>query len=540
MATSVLDTVVVGAGQAGLGTSYFLQQDGRSHVVFERGRIGESWLSQRWDSFQINTPNAYSTLPGFLYDGPEPEGFWHRDELISYFHRYVERWRLPVRCGATVVSIERADQTGDFIVKTQIAGQAPERVSSRSVVIASGMQQAPKIPPARSKVPSNIMQMHTAAYRNAAALPPGAVVVVGSAQSGVQIVEDLLAAGRKVYLCTSKVGRVPRRYRGRDSFAWNVDMKLTDVTLASLKDKSVKLGEKPRHTWNDAVVKWLKESTHKATIDIDKIHLRWLDRYLGGKYLDEISRVLVDRITDAKLAEGVTNATVNRTLEILRAILRKCVNAWEWLDRSPQVRMLKEPSRRIRFLTRSEAQRLLAVLPAHLADMATFSLATGLRRSNVTGLQWSQVDLVRRLAWIHPDQAKARKAIAVPLNAEAVLIIRRQIGKHQTHVFSYKGNTIYQVSTKTWYTALKKSGIENFRWHDLRHTWASWHVQQGTPLYALQELGGWESSEMVRRYAHLAAEHLAPYADRLCTLQVVEESAGGTNMSQAPKEQRPA
>ena len=103
------------------------------------------------------------------------------------------------------------------------------------------------------------------------------------------------------------------------------------------------------------------------------------------------------------------------------------------------MRMLKEPTRRIRFLTREEARRLLAELPEHMADMAAFSLATGLRRANVTGLLWTQVDLVRRLAWIHPDQAKARKAIAVPLNAEAVVLIRKQIGKHPTHVFCFQG-----------------------------------------------------------------------------------------------------
>lgn len=285
-----------------------------------------------------------------------------------------------------------------------------------------------------------------------------------------------------------------------------------------------KLGERPRHTWNDAVVRWLKESPHKATIETDKIHLRWLDRFLGGKDLDFISRAVIDRITDAKQREGVSNATVNRTLEVLRAILRKCVNDWEWLDRAPRVRMLKEPTRRIRFLSREEARRLLAELPEHLADMAAFSLATGLRRGNVTGLQWSQVDLVRRQAWIHPDQAKARKAIAVPLNAEAVAVIRRQIGKHPTHVFSFRGKPITQVSTKAWYEAQQRAGITDFRWHDLRHTWASWHVQGGTPLYALQELGGWESPEMVRRYAHLSVEHLAPYADRLGALR---EAGGG-------------
>jgi integrase len=194
--------------------------------------------------------------------------------------------------------------------------------------------------------------------------------------------------------------------------------------------------------------------------------------------------------------------------------------------------MLKEPTRRVRFLTREEADKLLAESPAHLADMAAFSLATGLRRSNVTGLQWTQVELVRRLAWIHPDQAKARKAIAVPLNAEAVLIIRRRAGKHPTHVFSYLGKPIRQVSTKAWYGALARAGIRDFRWHDLRHTWASWHVQNGTPLHALQELGGWESPEMVRRYAHFSAEHLAPYADRLCELRVVTENANGASLSQ--------
>ncbi len=219
------------------------------------------------------------------------------------------------------------------------------------------------------------------------------------------------------------------------------------------------LGERPRRTWNEAVVRWLKEQSHKATAKEDVSKLRWLDAYLGGKELAAINRATVDKITDAKLALGHSNATVNRTLELLRAILRKCVNDWEWLERAPQMRMLKEPTRRVRFLTQDEAQRLLAALPEHLADMAAFSLQTGLRAANVTGLQWSQVDLARRLAWIHPDQAKARKAIPVPLNAEAVLLVRKQLGKHPTHVFSFRGKPITQVSTKAWYGALERAGI---------------------------------------------------------------------------------
>lgn len=286
-----------------------------------------------------------------------------------------------------------------------------------------------------------------------------------------------------------------------------------------------RLGEKPRVPWQDAVVKWLREASHKASIESDKIHLRWLDRYLNTMYLDQINRHIIDEITDAKLAEGVTNATVNRVLEVLRAILRKAVDEWEWLDRVPKIRLLREPTRRIRWLTFDEAQRLIAVLPDHLAAMAAFTLSTGLRRANVTGLQWSQVDLCRRAAWVHPDQAKARRAISVPLNADAIAILQRQTGRHPTHVFSFNGKPITQVSTKAWYKSLERAGIKNFRWHDLRHTWASWHVQNGTPLYALQELGGWESSEMVRKYAHLACEHLAPYAERLGGLGVVAAEA---------------
>lgn len=224
--------------------------------------------------------------------------------------------------------------------------------------------------------------------------------------------------------------------------------------------------------------------------------------------LDEINRELLDSIMAARMAENVKNSSVNRVNEIIRAVLRKACNEWEWIDRVPRIRMLPEPSRRVRWITQEEADRLIAALPIHLVPVVRFSLETGLRRANVTGLLWSQIDLTRRTAWIHPDQAKARKAIAVPLCAAAVIVIREQIGKHPTHVFSYHGNPIVQINTKACRKTLAKVGIENFRWHDLRHTWASWHVQAGTPLHVLQELGGWECVEMVRKYAHLSSEHL--------------------------------
>ncbi len=243
---TILDTVIVGGGQAGLGVSYFLQQNGNKHVVFEQGRIGESWLSGRWDSFQLNTPNARNVLPGLLYDGSEADGFWQTDKLVDYFHRYVDHFHLPVQTGVTVTSVERAGDQDGFLVKTKSKDQADETVASRSVVVAAGIQRIPKFPAMRSKLPADIIQLHTSEYRNPESLPPGAVVVVGGGQSGCQITEDLLSAGRTVCLCTSKVGRVPRRYRGRDLVEWWVDTKFLDVTYDSLPDKSISRAAQPQ------------------------------------------------------------------------------------------------------------------------------------------------------------------------------------------------------------------------------------------------------------------------------------------------------
>ena len=156
--------------------------------------------------------------------------------------------------------------------------------------------------------------------------------------------------------------------------------------------------------------------------------------------------------------------------------------------------------------------------------MEAFSLATGLRRANVTGLQWCDVDLIKRHALIHPDQAKAKRAIPVPLNEDAIIILRKQIGKHEQFVFSYAGHRITQCSTKAWKKALKRAGIENFRWHDLRHTWASWHIQNGTSLQELQQLGGWASFEMVLRYAHLSSDHLRKAAERVHATNLLHQN----------------
>lgn len=282
--------------------------------------------------------------------------------------------------------------------------------------------------------------------------------------------------------------------------------------------QQTRLGVKSRYSWEEAVIRYLQETTHKASQVSDIYHLRWLRPYLDGKYIDEINRPLLDSLISNRLKGGVKNATVNRCMQVVSNILRKAALDWEWLDRAPKVRSLPEPLIRIRWLTKDEASRLLSELPEHLEAMARFSLATGLRCGNVIGLEWSQVDLTKRHAMIHPDQAKARKAIAVPLSSEAIAVLRKQVFKHSVYVFTYKGKPVHQAHGKAWKAALARAGITNFRWHDLRHTWASWHVQNGTPLHILQQLGGWHSIDMVQKYAHLASEHLAPYAERVSGL----------------------
>jgi integrase len=309
-----------------------------------------------------------------------------------------------------------------------------------------------------------------------------------------------------------------------------------------------RLGVKPRRTWQEAVLRYLSEKLQKSTIDADKSHLRWLDPYMRGKYLDEIDRDLIAEITAARQeAYEISRkkgpprriepkpTTVNRTLEIIRALLRSARDDWEWIDNCPNIPMLKEPAKRVRWITREQAETLWSFLPDHQQPMMRFALETGLRRSNVTQLEWTQVDLERRMAWIHPDQAKAEKAIGVPLSNEAIIILRGQMEKHATWVFPYRGKLVTQTATKAWRDAVKAAGIASgFRWHDLRHTWASWHAQDGTPLNVLQELGGWASAEMVQRYAHLSTEHLAQWVNRRTGLKI----AGGTDVFPTENEKR--
>ncbi|MFT4047954.1 MAG: site-specific integrase [Solimonas sp.] len=274
----------------------------------------------------------------------------------------------------------------------------------------------------------------------------------------------------------------------------------------------------PHRPWVDAVERWQREGAlwkSERTIELETSVLSiWLNPRFRNLEIRAISDDHVDQLVMDLVAAGVAAATANRVLSVLRALLNAAV-MWHWLSHAPKVRHLRDRAKRVRFLSYSEAQRLLIQLPEHLQLLVTFSLETGLRCSNVTGLTWSQVDRRRRVAWIHADQAKGRRAIPVPLSATALHILEQVEGRHHEYVFTYRGKRITQTSTKAWRAALDRAGIKDFRWHDLRHTWASWHAQNGTPLYILQELGGWSDGRMVQNYAHLSTEHLHEYVDKM-------------------------
>jgi len=278
-----------------------------------------------------------------------------------------------------------------------------------------------------------------------------------------------------------------------------------------------RLGVKPRRTWDEAAEKFLQETSHKRTHQWDESMLRWFQPHLGGKDLVDINRDLLDQVK-AKRSKGVRPGTVNRYMALVRAILRRACFDWEWIDRAPKVAMLRDQASRIRSLTREEYLALLRELPYHLRDMVQFSIATGLRQSNVTRLQWKQICLARKHLWISADEHKNGKPHGVPLNELALDVLTRRQGDHPTHVFTYEGNPITQVNTKAWRNALIRAGIADFRWHDLRHTFATWHREAGTPTHELQRLGGWKTQSMVERYAHVAPEGLALAASRLDTL----------------------
>jgi putative flavoprotein involved in K+ transport len=219
-----LPAVVIGGGQAGLSASYCLKQANIQHVIFERDTIAHAWRTQRWDSFCLVTPNWQCRLPGFPYAGTEPFGFMPRDDIVGYIESYAKSFDAPVQCGVAVQAVQHDGKT--FVLQTS-AGI----VMADAVIVAVGGYHRPRIPAVSERFAPQIQQVHSSQYRNPAQLPPGAVLVIGTGQSGCQIAEDLHLAGRQVHLCTGSAPRVARRYRGRDVVEWLNDMGHYDIPV---------------------------------------------------------------------------------------------------------------------------------------------------------------------------------------------------------------------------------------------------------------------------------------------------------------------
>lgn len=262
------DCVVIGAGQAGLAMSRCLTDRGVDHVVIERGRVAERWRSERWDSLRLLTPNWQSRLPGFCYDGPDPDGYMSMPEVVDYFERYAASFSAPVRSGVAVQSLRRDGSR--FLVGTS-AGDWRARV----VIVATGHSDTPRVPDVASRFPRDITHVVPTEYRRPELLPEGGVLIVGASSTGIQLADELQRAGRAVTIAVGQHLRMPRAYRGRDILWWLDRMGLFGETVDQVYDVEVSR-EQPS----------LQLVGHPDHITLDLLGLRARGVRVVGRLLD--------------------------------------------------------------------------------------------------------------------------------------------------------------------------------------------------------------------------------------------------------------
>jgi putative flavoprotein involved in K+ transport len=239
-----VDVAIIGGGQAGLATSWYLTQSNVDHVVLESGRVAETWRSRRWDSFCLVTPNQFIHLPGAKYAGPDPDGFMTLAEIVDYFQSWADSFDAPVGGNSRVTKLE-ADGAGFLL--TLSSGT----IKARTVVVATGAYQRAHRPAGAESLPRDVVQLLAEEFTNPAALPPGAVLVVGSGQTGCQLAEELHESGRKVFLACGRCFWVPRRMEGHDAVWWMADSGFMDRTPDKLPSPEARLLGNPQATGHD-------------------------------------------------------------------------------------------------------------------------------------------------------------------------------------------------------------------------------------------------------------------------------------------------
>ena len=300
------NVLIIGAGQGGLSTSYYLTQAGIPHRIVDRGGVANAWARNRWDSFCLVTPNWTVNLPGRPYGGIDPDGFMPRDEFVAYMENWARSFNAPVTTGIDVSRIRR--DKGQFHVtagKTEIRAQ--------SVVVATATFQHPKVPGIAGKLPDDVRHFHAEDYKNPRQAAPGSVLVVGSGQTGCQVVEDMLRAGRRTYLCVARNGRLPRRYRGHDIIHWQKLMGLLDRTPDMLDDPSERFTGDPHVTGRDggATVSLYNFARRGVQLlgRLDDVRDRTLllreDLAANLDHTDTFCRILIGNIDEFIAANGI-------------------------------------------------------------------------------------------------------------------------------------------------------------------------------------------------------------------------------------------
>lgn len=239
--TRDVEVAIIGGGQAGLATSWYLAQEGVDHAVLEAGRVGETWRSRRWDSFCLVTPNWSVKLPGATYSGPDPDGFMGRAELVDHFQSWADSFKAPVQTHSNVSSLGRDD--GGFVLTLP-----DHEVRAATVVVATGAYQRAHRPPGSERLDAGVKQLLAEEYTSAQALPPGAVLVVGSGQTGCQLAEELHEAGRRVLLACGRCPWAPRRLGSHDLFWWLAETGFLDRTPDQLPSPAARLIGNPQAT----------------------------------------------------------------------------------------------------------------------------------------------------------------------------------------------------------------------------------------------------------------------------------------------------
>ncbi|HET7465551.1 MAG TPA: NAD(P)-binding domain-containing protein [Candidatus Dormibacteraeota bacterium] len=301
--TETVDVAIIGAGQAGLSTSWYLTQAGIEHVILEAGRVAETWRTRRWDSFCLVTPNWSVMLPGATYDGDDPEGFMPRAELVGHIEGWAAGFRAPVRGNCEVKSLEADD--GRFVLQTSAGALRAKRV-----VVASGGYQKAHLPPGARDVQPDVTQLLAEEYRNPDRLPPGAVLVVGSGQTGCQLAEELHRAGRRVVLACGSAPWAPRRMGGHDLVWWLVESGFANRTIADLPSPAARLISNPLASGHDGGHDLHYRTLHEAGVELvgrftgasdGKVHFSDVnDIVAGGDFLAGTLKKWFDALCDKR------------------------------------------------------------------------------------------------------------------------------------------------------------------------------------------------------------------------------------------------